>query len=65
MSYGGSLTDVYRLAGTMPGGYSRVRSRPIYRCIERPRSSMIIQDRNALGIDVPPSLLARADEVIE
>jgi hypothetical protein len=31
MSYGTSITDAYPQAGSMPAGYSRARSREIFR----------------------------------
>jgi putative ABC transport system substrate-binding protein len=66
MGYGPSLKDAYRRAGVHVGRILKARSRRTYRSSSRP-SGLVINAETArmLGITVPPSLLAIADEVIE
>jgi putative ABC transport system substrate-binding protein len=67
MSYGASINDAYRLAGTYTGRVlkgEKTQDLPVQQAV---KVELIIYLRTAkeLGITVPLSLLGRADEVIE
>ena len=67
ISYGSSVAEQYRLVGVYMVVFCTAKSRPILPVQQPSKLELVINLRTAkaLGLEVPPTLLARANEVIE